>query len=293
MVTGRTSWVEQRRAADQVIAQIEGKLAKRSYDELLEKYGYGTLVAGMPLWLAVPPNDPFRAENAVDDFMTRTALGLEEVKRKVLKRLDCSVREVIVVWEATPQAWRAWRKARSAEYEDPANASVQNPLAVYLWGVLSESVEKVMPKTATSDSETSSMTLRLNVKTQQKAAGKGPYPEFVEGFKEISGILADKPMRLGEMFKQRVAMMLCGLLCFARIHGVGGLERWIARKLSVSHAWRARAVRRRARRYYRESRQRHRAPVRTRDCREVDGQLGRPPTRESTGRGIDGTVWRW
>ena len=55
---GRPSRMEQRRAADQVIGQIERKLAKASYQELLEKYGYGTLVVGMPLWFAVPSNDP-------------------------------------------------------------------------------------------------------------------------------------------------------------------------------------------------------------------------------------------
>ena len=55
---GRPSRVEQRGAADQVIAQIETKLAKASYHELLEKYGYGTLVVGMPLWFAVPPGRP-------------------------------------------------------------------------------------------------------------------------------------------------------------------------------------------------------------------------------------------
>ena len=58
---GRPSRMEQRRAADQVITQIERKLAKTSYHELLERYGYGTLVVGMPLWFAVPPDDPFRA----------------------------------------------------------------------------------------------------------------------------------------------------------------------------------------------------------------------------------------
>ena len=82
---GRPSRVEQRRAADQVIAQIERKLAKSPYRELLVRYGYGTLVVGMPLWFAVPPDDPLRVENAVDDFMTRTTLGLEEIRQSLLR----------------------------------------------------------------------------------------------------------------------------------------------------------------------------------------------------------------
>lgn len=250
---GRPSRVEQRKAADQVIARIETKLAKHSYDELLEKYGYGTLEVGMPLWFAVPPNDPFRAENAVDDFLTRVTQGLEEIKQRVLRRRDCPFGRVIVAWDTTPQAWRAWRKARSAEYDDPANASVGNPVPVDLFGVLSESVEKLTQSAAISDSETPSMTLHVEVKTQEKAAGKGPYPEFVEA---LAGVFRNRAGRLegiGGMLKQRVAMMLCGLLCFVRIRGLDGLGQRMARKFSVPHAWRASAKRRRARRFYRES----------------------------------------
>ena len=108
----RPSRVEQRRAADRALAQIERKLAKASYRELLDKYGYGTLVVGMPLWFAVPADEPFRPLNAVDDFMTRTALGLEDVRRRVLRRRDCPFRNVIVIWDTTPQALREWQEAR-------------------------------------------------------------------------------------------------------------------------------------------------------------------------------------
>ena len=72
---GRPSRVEQRKAADAVIAQTERKLSKSSYRELMERYGYGTLVVGLPFWFAVLPEDPWRAENALDDFYTRTSLG--------------------------------------------------------------------------------------------------------------------------------------------------------------------------------------------------------------------------
>ena len=98
---------EQRKAADQVNAQIGKKLAKRSYDELLERYGYGTLVVGMPLWFAVSPDNPFRAENAVHDFMTRTVLWLEEVKHNVLRSLDCPFRNVITPTRPPTQALNA------------------------------------------------------------------------------------------------------------------------------------------------------------------------------------------
>ena len=262
---GRPSRVEQRRAADQVIAQIERKLAKTSYHELLDKYGYGTLVVGMPLWFAVPPDDPFRPENSIDDFMTRTALGLRDIRRRVLRTRDCPFRNVIVTWDTTPQALHAWREAKSAAYEDAANASLESSIGEAAWGVLADAVEEAVSRTAIPESEAPSMNLQLGMKTQKKASGKGPYPEFVEVLGEVVRERNEEPMGLKAVFKLRVAVTLCKLLCFVRTHGVEGLERWIARKLSVSHAWKAREARRRARRFYRESRRRGRDFGRRRD----------------------------
>ena len=255
---GRPSRMEQRRAADQVIAQVERKLSKSSYHELLERYGYGTLVVGMPLWFAVPPDNPWRPENAVDDFMTRTTLGLEDVKRKVLRRRDCPFRNVIVTWDTTPQALREWRKNRSAEYEDAANTSLENPMPASFCDVLSEVLEEAVSKTATPESEAPSMSFQVGVKTRKKASGKGPYPKLVRVLGEIVRERDENPLRIGALLNLRVALALCKLLCFVRSHGVEGLERWVARRFSVSHAWRARAVRRKARRFYRESRRRGR-----------------------------------
>ena len=255
---GRPSRMEQRRAADQVIAQIERKLAKTSYHELLERYGYGTLVVGMPLWFAVPPDDPFRAENAVDDFMTRTSLGLEYVRQRVLRRRDCAFRNVIVIWDTTPQALSEWRKRRCAEYEDVSNTSLENPMPAAFWGVLSDALEKAVSKRAIPESEVPSMCLNVGVKTGKKASGTGPYPKLVEALGEVFRERDENPFGLREMLKWRVTLTLCKLLCFVRVHGVEGLERRIARKFSVSHAWKVRATRRKARRFYRESRRRAR-----------------------------------
>ena len=173
---GRPSRIEQRSAADQAIEKIKKKLAKTSYRELLQRYGYGTLVVGMPLWFAVPPDDPFRAENAIDDFMTRTTLGLEEVRRRVLRRRDCPFRKVVVIWDTTPQALREWRQGRSAQYEDAANTSLENPMGTSLWGVLSDGLEKAISKTATPESEAPSMSLHVCVEARKKASGKGALP---------------------------------------------------------------------------------------------------------------------
>ena len=138
----RPSRTEQKEAADQVIEQVERKLAKNSYRELLKRYGYGTLVVGMPLWSAVYPDNPLRAENALDDFCTRTTLGLEDIKQKVLRKKDCPFKNVIVLWETTPQAMRAWLESRSVEYEHASNASLVNPLGASILQIVVNSVEK-------------------------------------------------------------------------------------------------------------------------------------------------------
>lgn len=254
----RPSRMEQRKAADKVIKRIERKLTKASYQELMEKYGYGTLVVGMPLWFAVPPDDPFRAENALDDFMTRMALGLEDVRRRVLKKWDCPFRNVVVIWDTSPQALRAWRSERSAEYADAANGSLENPLGASVWAELSDAVEEAVSGTGIPESEAPSMSLHLDVETRKKASGKGPYPKLVEAFGEVTRERDKKAMGLRTMLNWKVATMVFKVLCFVRIHGLDGLERWMVRKFSVSHAWRVRAAGRRARRFYRESRRRGR-----------------------------------
>ena len=250
----RPTRTEQRIAADRVIAQVERKLAKASYGELLEKYGYGTLVVGLPLWFAVPPDDPFRAENALDDFVTRTQLGLEDVKRSVLRRRDCPFRGVVVVWDTTPQALRAWRKDRSAEYDNAANTSLEKPMGAPILGVLSDALESAVAKTGTLENDAPSMGFHVSVKTRKTASGTGPYPQMVEALRKLLRERDERPAGLGPRLKSKVALTFCKLLCFARVHGVEGVERWIVRKFSVPYAWRTRAIQRRTRRFYRESR---------------------------------------
>lgn len=253
---GRPARVEQRRAADGVISQIEKKLAKSSYRELREKYGYGTLVVGLPLWFAVPPDEPYRAENSVDDFMTRTSVALEEIRKGVLERPACPFRKVIVIWDTTPEALRSWHQRRSSAYDEAASASLNNPLGASFVGSLSDALEKAVSKTATPECEAPSMCLHLSETTRKKASGTGPYPELVtvlgKALRERGGDTEGPMQRLNS----KAVLTLWRLLCFARIRGVEGLVRWFLRRFSVSHAVRARAVRRRAVLLYRESRRR-------------------------------------
>ena len=223
-----------------------------------------------------------------------------------------------MIWDTTPEALRKWRKGRSAQYEDAANASLtrishqpsaadadplavagrtpsrrfdvvtatpaasfspcdpphrrldalatnagekcglKNPMGASLSAVLSEGLAEAISKTATPESEAPSMSFHVYVESRKKASGTWPYPEFVEGLREVLRERSERPVGRWSSSRLKVALTLWKLLCFVRIHGVEGLERWIARKLSVSHAWRRKAARRTARRLYRESRRRGR-----------------------------------
>ena len=245
--TGRPTRSEQRRAADKVVERVSMKLEKASYRELLENFGYGTLVVGLPLWFAALPEDPWRSENAVDDFFTRTKLGLNELKRRILKHRDCPFRRIVVIWDTTPQALQEWRQTRSPEYEDTANMGLENPIPIAkMMTLLSESPEHEAP----------SMRLHVSVTTQKTRVGTRPYPELVV---RLGQMVRQRDLEgdglLGAL-KQRILRALLSLLCLVKICGLGGLVRWIARRMSVPHAWKARAVRRRARILYAESRRR-------------------------------------
>ena len=251
---GRPSRMEQRKAADAVIEAVNRKLDMPSYRYLLERYGYGTLVVGMPLWFAVLPDDPFRPENALDDFLTRTSLGLEEARRRTLRRRDCPFRNVFVMWEPTPQALREWNNRRAADYEDPAHTSFRRPMTASFWlGVLPDLVEQAVAKTGIPESEAPSRLFHVSEKTRKKAQGKGPHPEFVEVLGQVLRGPAKNPMGPGAMLKLRLGLSLLKLFFFKRVHGTDGLKRMIGRKFSISHAWKMRAVRRKQRAFYRES----------------------------------------
>ena len=112
----------QRRAADKVLAAVDRKLAKPSYERMPRDHGYGTLIVGLPLWFATDPFDPLRPENAIDDFATRVLIGLRTHARELRKK-SCPFWRVVVVWKGSLESARQWRaKARLDVYEDPAHS---------------------------------------------------------------------------------------------------------------------------------------------------------------------------
>ena len=256
---------QQRRAADCVISSVEKKLVKTSYREMIEPYGYGTLVVGLPLWFAVPPEDPRRAENALDDFATRVLLGLEHLKDRFLVRDDCAFNRIVVVWDTTPEAWREWGKNGSSAYQDAADLSLENPMpAGRFFPFVSDRLDEAIRSTDLPPGRLPSIPLHLFVSADKRKSGSGPYPPLVE---HLGNPLEQRSLGrdgLQEKIRHHLLEAVCKLNCFVRVHGPKGLARWIARRGSVPHVWRARALRHRARLLYRESRSRNEARARRR-----------------------------
>ena len=249
----RPSRREQRRAADEVIARVRDKLTKSSYQKLVERYGYGTLVVGIPLWFAVLPDDPYRPANVLDDFFSRTSVGLLEVKRSLLRKPTCPFRRVIVTWDTTPEAMDEWRRRRSPCYDDVANTRLGHPLPPSFLGVLSSLVSKAgLPDIETAPS----LGFHASVDVEKKRSGIGPYPDSVRAIGQHFLERENQEDKLGERVRRSIGLTLCKLLWFKRLHGMRGLRAWAARRVSVPHAWRVRAIRLQARRLYRESEKR-------------------------------------
>ena len=254
---GRPSRVEQRRAADLVIEQIKEKLDKQSYRELLTQYGYGTLVVGLPLWFASHSDDPLRAENALDDFSTRTRLGLEVIKNQALKTRSCPFKNIIVIWDITPCARHQWSEARAAKHDDVNHRSMAYRT---LKGLLDKSIPGTLPSDLMDGAY--SYLLNVSVETRKKVSSGGPYPHFIEAMKhevhehkfEMEGLKGRLKESLGWIYINSTIR----LLCFLWIGINSGFKKEISRKISIATHWKLRMIRLKARRYYRESRRRGR-----------------------------------
>ena len=251
----------QLRAADKVIAAVEKKVNKASYEGMWKSHGYGTLVVGLPLWFATIPADPLRVENVIDDFMTRVAVGLKPYARQ-LKKKSCPFWRIVVVWVPSLESVREWHgKARYEVYDDPAYRRIgglpvkrksMTPLLLKLMGKL-ESARAHGEKVGG---------LQLHVvlasPSKQAKAMSLQLPPAVAALKRALG--GDGKRRDGENLLDRVkwhAMQRAmEMLCFLRAHGLSGLERWAIARLSPRRRIAQLAMRRRTLRLYRSSRRR-------------------------------------
>lgn len=160
-------------AADKVLASIEKKIAKTSYPAVVTEYGYGTLVIGMPLWFAVPPLDPSNPDNVMNDFLTRTLMGLANIQETRLSQKECPFNRIIVLWDQSLEAIREWEAQRSDEYDTKAYCSLS--VVYQIQGIIDEAFKcRGIP-----DSEWPPFQLHLQVSVDKFKAGTGTYPQLV------------------------------------------------------------------------------------------------------------------
>lgn len=245
----------QRRAADQVLAAVEKKLSKSSYEGMSRNHGYGTLIVGLPLWFATWPLNPMRVENVVDDFTTRVRIGLKSYSSR-LRSKGCPFWRIVVVWNSSAESIREWkRKARLDLYKDPSYWS-GGILGASLGPLLLDALETLVLEGA--DASKSGNFTRWIVEARPEKKERTQHMRLPPAVAEVRRNLAKRidTARDGiwARIKLRASLGVLALLCFVRVYGFKGLERRIASR-SSPFRWVARLVmRRRALRLYRASR---------------------------------------
>ena len=251
---GMPSRASQRRAADKVIAAVEGKLGRSSYESLWRRHGYGTLIVALPVWFATCPLDPLRVENVIDDFTTRVGIGLEPYARRLRKR-RCPFWRIVVVWKASAESIREWSsKARLDIYKDPAYHRMADLPVVGGWTMprLLELVEGSGSARAGFGGFTMHLSVARAGKREDRQHLQLP-PALAELARHLDEFAEPRRESLRSRIKLHLKLRLLNVLCFVRAHGLSGLERWVIARL-LPQRWMAQfAMRRRALRFYRRS----------------------------------------
>ena len=228
----RPSRSVQRRASDIVIQAVKDKALKESYKPMLENYGYGTLIVGLPLWFATPPINPFRPENVIDDFMCRTLAGLEHLFKGVLRSKKCPFGRIVVVWESSLTAMRQWvSRANLENYDHPALMSLESPFKLVS---IVQIATKILNKHQEENINGVLPGLLLHVRFDQRSR-RGLFkqsPTFVRALEEISANIQRETTEIsftnvGWVLRRQIFKVLC----FVRLHGVIGFLRWMSSSL--------------------------------------------------------------
>ena len=250
----------QRRAADKVIKAVKRKLAKSSYEGMWRNHGYGTLIVGLPLWFATVPLDPLRVENVIDDFTTRVRIGLQPHARR-LRRKSCPFWRIVVVWNGSAESMREWRRKANLDiYKDP---SYRRMGSLLVRGgspelVVLDLLEKLLSERGDHDGFGGILSHIVVARPEKKE--KSRYVQLPPAVAELRRRLAESAETHRDSLWARVklgaSLRILKVLCFVRMYGCGGLERWVIARLSPRR-WVARfTVRRRSLRLYRASRRR-------------------------------------
>ena len=131
---GRPDVCTQLEMVNRVITSIKKKAKKGreegSYKSLVNDYGRGQLIVGLPLWFATYPSDMMDPSTVLTNFSIRLQLALKEIKHSVLRTNWCPFDSVVILWNPTLEAIDEWVKVADIDfYSDLANHSLKSPVS--------------------------------------------------------------------------------------------------------------------------------------------------------------------
>ena len=222
----------QREMANEVVRAVMEKASKGavggSYRPLVNDYGRGVLVVGLPLWFAAWPETLTEPTTLIDEFIPRVLLGFQAIERNVLRQPWCPFDSVVVIWNPTLESIDSWAKAAdSAFYSDPANVLWRSPVSLLKVSSLAELGESMnftvrWDRYPSVDAAVANQVRRIQF-------GRGPRPFGVKAKLRIV------PMKTGKGRKGwrfRIRVWLLQLLIFVWLNGLGGVRRWLVSRMS-------------------------------------------------------------
>ena len=239
----------QRDMADEVVSRVVQKARKGdacgSYRPLVDDYGGGVLIVGLPLWFAAWPETIEDPKTLVGEFVPRVLLGFQAIKRSVLRQPWCPFDSVVVIWNPTLESVDSWAKAADRSfYSDPANVTWCSPVSMLRASSLLQLAESASFKLRwdryrSVDAAVADQTRRIRF-----GAGQRPFGSKAQLTVGATDVGKNRRWRF------RRSIWLLQLAIFLRLHGSAGLRRWFVSRVSPARYLQRRRVRRKLKRLY-------------------------------------------
>ena len=246
---GRPGTRVQRKMADEVVSRVVRKArkgdARGSYRALVDGYGGGVLIVGLPLWFAAWPATLEQPETLVEEFVPRVLLGFQAIERSVLRQPWCPFDSVVVIWNPTLESVDAWARAADRSlYSDPANVTWRSPVSLLKGASLLELAESASfnlrwDRYRSVDAAVADQTRRIRL-----GAGRRPFgPEA-----QLTVVATDAGNNRKWWF--RPGMWVIQLALFLWLNGRAGLRRWLMSRVSPGRCLERIRLRRKLKRLY-------------------------------------------
>ena len=250
----------QREMADRVITAIEKKAQKGcdggSYKSLVRDYGRGQLIVGLPLWFATYPSDPTTPSIVLTDFAPRLLLGLEKIKRSVLRTNWCPFDSVVILWNPRPESIDAWLKIADPDfYSDPANLNWGTAISPFRGYSFFRELDLPTPDSITHHVRWDryvSIDAMLTDQRKWLRFPNNPQPLGPKACLEV-----DDSKKGTSTLRMYFYKCIIQLWLFVRINGWRGLHRWIASRFSVRRLYSRLLLSHQARKLYCSSTSNH------------------------------------